>query len=168
MKIVYPFSYLTILPTVTPSLATIRVIAVTASLISETYSIESDYLGEYTKELHVDVPVNYREVGCTVYAGKWIDLNKCRYEDIHIQQSKGHYIRNHYGYSLCVGTPESFSFMGNVILENVRTADNMLVAYERIMRGEADRLELNAYAHGDVGRMQFNNNRKKYISRGDK
>ena len=162
---VYPFSYITILPTVTPSLATIRVVAVTASLISETYSIESDYLGEYTKELHIDVPVNYREAGCIVYAGKWIDLNKCRYEDIHIQQHKGHYIRTRYGYSLCVGTPESFSFMGNVILENVRTADNMLVAYERIMRGETDRLDLNAYAHGDAGRMRFNNNQKKYTSR---
>ena len=164
MKIIYPFSYLTILPTVSPSIATIKVIAVTADLIAETYSIKSDYLGEYSKELHIDIPINYRKTGCVVYAGKWIDISKCKYEDIHLQQERGRYICTRYGYSLCVGTPESFSNLENVLLENVRTADNMLVAYERIMRDEADRLELNAYAHGDAGRIQFKNSRKKYTS----
>ena len=32
-------------------------------------------------------------------------------------------IRTQYGLQICVGTPESFPLMGNVILENVKTAE---------------------------------------------
>ncbi len=162
MKKTYPFSNLTILPTVEPSLATIRVVAATEKLIADVCSIESDYLGQYSKELHIVVPMQYRETGCIVYGGNWIDLKKLKYEDIHFHQDKGIYIRTKQGYSLCVGTPESFSHLGNVILENVRTADNMLIAYERIMLGITYHLELNAYAHGDAGRVQYKNSRLKY------
>jgi hypothetical protein len=62
-------------------------------------------------------------------------------------------------------TPESFPLMKNVILENIRTAENMLIAYERVMAGESETLDLIAYSHGDKGREQFKKNRKKYISK---
>ncbi len=163
MKKRYPFSYLTILPTVEPSIASVRVIAADIDLISDTCSVENDYLGSFSKELHILIPVKYREIGCIVFGGRWIDIKKLKEEDIHFQRDKGSFIQTKYGYSLCVGTPESFPLLENVILENVKTADNMLVAYERIMLGKTDRLGLNAFAHGNAGRIQFNKSKSRTI-----
>lgn len=165
MKEKYPFSFLTILPTTQPSLATITVVAANIKLIRDTYSVKEDYLGEYSKELYIVVPIKYREGGCYVYGGRWVNLEKLHYDDIHFHQDKGAYIHSKHGYCLCVGTPESFSLMDNVILENVKTAENMLIAYERVMRGFADRLVLNAYSHGNAGRLQFKSSRAKYKSK---
>ena len=107
--------------------------------------------------------MGYREKGCDVYGGKWIDLRKLKDEDYHFHYQDGQPFQTRYGYRLCVGTPESFPLMRNVILESVRTAENMLIAYERIMIGESNHLEVIAYGHGDVGRVQFNNNTHKYL-----
>ena len=163
MKKIYPFSNLCILPTVKPEIATARVIAANNRLIEVCNGKKSDFLGDYTRELLIIIPVGYREKGCDVYGGKWIDLRKLKDEDYHFHYQDGQPFQTRYGYRLCVGTPESFPLMRNVILESVRTAENMLIAYERIMIGESNHLEVIAYGHGDVGRVQFNNNTHKYL-----
>ena len=159
----YPFSYLSIFPTIKPEPAVIRVVAANKDLIEMSSAVEPDFTGDYSRELRIVVPVDYRERGCKVYGAKWVDLEIFDDEDIHF------YCQEQlppYGYELCVGTPESFPLMRNVILETVKTAENMLIAYERVMTGDSDQLQLLAYAHGDKGRKQFMNNKNKYLPRG--
>ncbi len=163
LKDSYPFSYLTILPTVKPGPAAIRVVAANKALIEMTCSVESDFTDDYSRELHIEIPVNYRKNGCKVYGARWVDLKKFEDKDIHFYNR----VKPHpFGYELCIGTPESFPMMKNVILENVKTAENMLIAYERVMTGGSDCLELIAYAHGEKGRKQFLQNRVKYLPGG--
>ena len=161
MKDQYPFSYLTVLPTTKPQLAKIRVVAANKDLIEAIGGVEADFLGKYSKELYIIVPIYHRLIGCTVYGGKWLKTKRLKKEDIHFYPDR----KNRYGFQLCVGTPDSFWFLKNVILENVRTAENMLVAYERIMTGSSDKLELIAYSHGDKGREEFYKNRARYMSK---
>ena len=160
----YPFCYLTIPPTIKPSEAVIRVIAVNKGLISMVDGVETDFIGTFSKELYIHVPLNYKNKGCIVYGGNWIKTEKLVDKDIHFFKNNGKLIRTQYGFQLCVGTPESFMLMDNVILENVKTAENMLIAYERVMAGKTDTLEMIAYEHGERGRKQFLQNRKKYVS----
>ena len=160
MKEHYPYCYLTILPTVEPTLATIRVVAANKDLIEMTEAVESDFLGEYSRELFIKIPLNYKEAGCKVYGAKWVEPDRFDNKDRHFYNCDSQDSR---GYELCVGIPESFPLMRNVILENVRTAENMLIAYERVMAGISDKLELIAYAHGDNGKKQFHHNRLRYI-----
>lgn len=162
MKEIYPFSCLTILPTVHEEIASARVIAASKDLIYKARAVEEDFLGEYSRQLYIEIPYDYREIGCKVYGAGWVDLKKLREDEIHFSINER---LPDYGYELCVGTPESFTLMKNVILENVKTAENMLIAYEKVMTGATERLNLIAYAHGDAGRKQFQNNNRKYISR---
>ena len=162
----YPFCYLTIPPTIKPSEAEVRVVAVNKGLIDMVSGVESDFLGDYSKELHLHVPVDYRNIGCTVYGAGWIKTEKLANEDIHFFHDEGRLIRTRYGLQICVGTPESFSLMKNVILENVKTAENMLIAYERVMIGASEKPEMIAYSHGEKGRYQFQQNKKRYIPKG--
>ena len=166
MKEQYPFCYLTIPPTFEPSQAEIRVVAVNIGLIEAVSGVESDFLGDYSKELHLIVPIDYKQRGCIVYGAEWVQIEKLPNEDVHFFHDNGKLIRTKHGLQICVGTPESFPLMKNVILENVRTADNMLVAYERVMTGASEKLEMIAYAHGDKGRSQFQKNRNRYIPKG--
>lgn len=53
----------------------------------------------------------------------------------------------------CVGVPQSFSILKNVVLENVRTAESMMIAYESYQRKITDKVELIAYSHGEEGKM---------------
>ena len=160
LKDQYPFAYLSIPPTINPSMASVKVIAANNELIKSVYGTEEDFLGEYTKELLVRIPLDYKKSGCRVYGAKWIDKNKLRKQDWHFNDDAR---LKSYGYELCVGTPESFALMPNVILENVRTAERMLIAYEQVMTGATDKLNLIAYAHGEVGRQQFRKSLTKYV-----
>ena len=162
MKEQYPFCCLTILPTFKPTTAMIRVIAANKDLIEMVGAIETDFTKEFSRELYIEVPVDYRESGCKVFGAKWVDLEKLDKKDIHFYD---HARLGCLGYELCVGLPESFPLMKNVILENVRTAENMLIAYEKLMTGVSDKLELIAYAHGETGSKQFQRNRDRYIPR---
>lgn len=159
LKEQYPFSYLMIPPTVVPRLASLRVVAANRELIQCIDAEENDFTGDYSRELHISIPIDYRENGCKVYGAKWVDVKKFRNQDIHFYN---HARLEEFGYELCVGTPESFSLMPNVILENVRTAERMLIAYEQVMTGAAKQLNLIAYAHGDAGRRQFEHDRSRY------
>lgn len=159
----YPFSSLTIPPTVKPSLASITVIAVCKSLVDAVQGQPEDFIGEYSKKLLIKVPDEYWTNGCLVYGGGWVNTTLFQNKDIHFFHDKGKLIRTEHGLHLCVGRPESFSKMKNVILESVRTAENMLVAYERAQSSESKELYLKAYSHGDLGKAEYTKDKKRYI-----
>ena len=161
LKDYYPFCTLSIPPSTKPELATIKVVAANKVLIESTGALKTDFTEEYSRELFVIIPFDYRKTGCKVYGAMWIDIIKFEDKDIHFYEQS---VLPPYGYELCVGVPESFPLMKNVILENVKTAENMLIAYERVMSGESERLELIAYAHGNNGRKQYRQNNTKYKS----
>lgn len=165
LKEMYPFSSLHILPTAKPSFATITVIAVNKTVIDAVNGNQEDFTGEYSKQLFLELPIDYRERGCKVYGGKWINKSKFSVKDIHLFHSNSQLIENKYGYQMCVGTPESFPFMKNVLLEAVKTAENMLVAYERVQCGLSDRVILNAYSHGEAGKEEYRKDKKRYVPR---
>ena len=159
MKKYYPFSSLIIRPTSTQELAEIQVIAANKKLIELVCGKKEDFVGDYSKELHIIVPINYQKEGCEVYGAKWFDKTKVKSKHIHMFQNNS----EKYGFQLCVGVPQSFSLMNNVILENVKTADNMLIAYERIMAGMSKQFDMIAYSHGEKGKKEFEKNKSKYI-----
>lgn len=165
LKTEYPFAMLTIPPTVEPSLASITVIAVNNVIIDAVCGRPEDFIGEYSKKLRIEIPEDYKTVGCRVFGCGWFDESKFKNKDIHLYHRGNKLIENAHGYEMCVGTPESFPMMKNVILEAVRTADNIMVAYERVQRGETDKVILNAYSHGDAGREEYRRDKKRYKSR---
>ena len=160
LKFQYPFSTLFIPPTVYPCEATLKVIAAHKELIDEIGAVEADFLGDYSKELHIVIPFDYRIKGCKVYGAKWLDKKRFKERDIHFYPER--FLKN-YGYEFCVGVPESFVKMDNVLLENVRTADMMLIAYKDVMTGKSDKLNLKAYAHGTAGEKEYQHDGKRYI-----
>lgn len=165
LKAVYPFSYLIIPPTVEPSIASIRAIAVDQVIVDAVDGCPEDFIGEYSKEIYIDMPLNYWTTGCRVYGCKWFDEKKFKPKDIHLFHSGNQLVENKYGYKMCVGISDSFPHMNNVVLEAIKTADNILVAYERVQSGLSDSVILNAYSHGDAGKNEYLNDRSRYISR---
>ena len=149
----YPFSTITIPPTMEESMATIQVVAAHAELIKEHRARKEDFTGKYSKQLYIEVPFDYKITGCKVYGAGWLDLSKLRESDIHINDDCK--LHEGIGYELCVGVPRSFEAMDNVILESVKTADNLLVGYKNIMLGNMNRLMVNSYSHGDLGQLEY-------------
>lgn len=157
----YPFSTITFLPTIDPSPAILKVIAVHRKLIDEVMGSSSDFTGIYSKELFIVAPFDYLKNGCDLYGASWVDLHRIKEKDRHFFNKCR---KTKHGYKLCVGVPESFPLMNNVLLENVKTAENMLIAYERLMHGETTTLEdLKTYSHGQAGRQEFVLDRKRYV-----
>jgi len=159
----YPFSNLTIPPTVKPSLASITVVAACKNLIDAVQGHPEDFIGEYSKKLLLTIPNDYWTIGCQVYGGGWIDTTLFPNKDVHFFHDEGKLVRTEHGLHMCVGTPESFSKMKNVILESVRTAENMLIAYERVQSGVSKELYLKAYSHGEEGKKEFAKDTRRYI-----
>lgn len=157
----YPFSTMYLFPTTVPTPVEMDVIAANGDLIESMRAEKSDFLGDYSRKLKIVVPLHYQKIGCNVYGGGWFDLSKIHSADRHF------YIDNRKfgGYQLCVGVPKSFCRLKNVILENVRTAEQMLIAYEEIQSGKSSVLHLKAYLHGDAGERQYKYDRKKYTSK---
>ena len=160
LKFQYPFSTLFLPPTVYPCEATLKVIAAHRDLINEIGAVEADFIGDFSKELYIVIPFDYKTKGCKVYGAKWLDKKRFRDRDIHFYPEK--FLKD-YGYEFCVGVPESFVKMENVLLENVRTADMMLIAYKDYMSGKTNKLNLKAYSHGRVGEKEYNTDRKRFV-----
>ena len=160
LKEEYPFSTLSIAPTVDISPASVTVIAANKKLIEHMRAEKDDFLGAYSRKLLVEIPFSYQQDGCKVIGGKWIDENKLNEADRHFNDKKadGSYV-------FCAGVPESFPKMKNVLLENVRTVENMLIAYEEVQKGFSERTNLKAYAHGKKGKDEYARDRKKYKPR---
>lgn len=159
----YPFSHITILPTAKPSNVLITVIAVCKHLIDAVQGYPEDFTNEYSKKLLLKIPYDYKTIGCEVYGGRWVDTKLFHNKDVHFFHVGEKLVRTEHGLKMCVGVPASFPNMKNVILESVRTAENMLVAYERVQTGASKELCLNAYSHGDLGIEEYKKDRKRYI-----
>ena len=156
----YPFSYLTILPTIEPKIAIIHAVAAHRDLIESCHAVEEDLKGHYSKELLISIPVDYMKKGCNVYGGAWIDLNQIPYKHRHVHPVSGEYKK--YGYEFCVGVPDSFLEMSNVILENIRTAEHLLISYENYLCGNTKTIEIVEYSHGDKGIREYANEQNNY------
>ena len=151
----YPFMKILFVPTNRPTLLGLEVIAVNRNIISKTFSKSEDFLSEFSKKVYLVIPLNYTKKGCTVYGGGWINSKLVS------NKSRHFYDRTSFNeYELCVGVPNEFLNNKNVILENIKTTENMLVEYEKIMKGDATEFEGLAYSHGEEGINEFR--RKKH------
>lgn len=105
----------------------------------------------------IAVDADYQEKGCLVYGGKWIDYSS-------IPSSQKHFNGRLADGTLlfCVGVPQSFAKLSNVILENVKTADNMLTAYQLLQTGQTKTLNLISYKHGAKGCNEYDKDKKRY------
>lgn len=160
LKKIYPYSTMFLPPTRRPKCIKIRVLAVHISIIEKSKAEETDFLGAYSKELYIEVPYDYQEKGCYVYGGKWFDEEKIHKADRHFYERETDGTR-----LFCIGVNKSFKNLKNVILENVKTADNMLIAYEQVQKGITNRANLIGYSHGEKGEREYERNRRKYRSK---
>ena len=156
-KRIYPFIEVILPPTALPVPIQLKVVAVDAKFLEMTHAEREDFIGPFSRELEIIIPFDYREVGCKVYGGKWIDTKHVKEQDQHFNDK-----REDGSYLFCVGVPESFLHMENVILENIRTAEKMLIAYELYHMGQTKTLELKVYSHGNKGIDEYRKDRKKY------
>ncbi|MBQ6396172.1 hypothetical protein IJH89_01140 [Candidatus Saccharibacteria bacterium] len=151
----YPFATLDSLGGSLLGVAHLEVVAVNGHIIRETMGRKDDFLGKYSKLIHIFVPPNYAEAGCSVFGAKWIDLERISPRDWHFLPNEGIEKYLDLGYKLCLGAPQSFGALKNVLLENVRTAEHILVAYENVMRGSSKKPVLFALVHGDAGKQEY-------------
>ena len=154
----YPYIHVIMLPTVEPTVIKLRVTAVSSRVLSILHATEDDFLNDYSRELSIIVPYDYQTQGCEVWGGRWINRHSIPMEDQHFHENDGTLLR------FCVGVPSSFALMHNVILENIRTADNMLSAYEAYLTGKTTKIELIAYSHGEKGKVEYEQDKKRYKS----
>lgn len=156
-KEIYPYIEVTVPPTVEPVPIHLRVIAVNVSFLESTHADREDFTGIFTRELDIIIPFDYKKNGCKVYGGKWIDTNLVSEEHRHFYSK-----RKDGCYLFCVGVPNSFPQMENVVLENIRTAERMLIAYQLYQTGKTKVLELNAYSHGNKGINEYIKDKYRY------
>lgn len=156
LKREYPFTKVVIIPSVKPGPIVLNVVAANARLINECNAKENDFKGEYSRELKIVMPYDYNRNGCKIYGASWLDLKKIPKRDHHFNGKEND------KYLFCVGVPQSFVHLKNVLLENVRTAENMMIAYECYQRGITKKVELIAYSHGEEGKNEYKRNRKRY------
>ena len=160
LKKEYPFSTIYLPPTRLPICVSLRVVAVNLKILQLSSGEEADFLGSYSRELKLEVPFDYMEVGCNIYGGKWIREEMIHEADRHFYGKEKDGTR-----LLCVGTRNSFRKLRNVILENVKTAENMLIAYELVQKGIKSKVELIGYAHGHKGEIEYEKDRRRYESK---
>lgn len=156
LKREYPFVKIIFEPTVEPKPIRVQVTAVSSDIIRSTLATESDFLGPFSKALEVIIPFSYKTQGCEVYGGEWINL-----KDIEVKYQHFNGKRDDGKWLFCVGVPDSFETLENVILENIRTADKMLVAYQLLITGKTNTLELKAYNHGKRGIDEYRKSKAK-------
>lgn len=149
LKREYPFTKKILIPSVNPEPIRLDVVAANIRLIRECNAEENDFKGEYSRELKIIIPYDYTVNGCKIYGAPWIDLGKIPQKDLHFNGKERD------KFLFCLGVPQSYIRLKNVLLENVKTAENMLVAYESFQRGLTDRVELIAYAHGEEGKIEY-------------
>lgn len=149
----YPFSEIYVPKNLCEDIR-IDVIAVNKNIISKLSASKNDFINTFSKKVTIIVPHNYKITGCKVYGGKWINENEIPSKDCHfLKMSNG-------DCDFCLGVPESFRRYKNVILQNVKTVENMLTAYELLLNGTTDHLCLFAYSHGKKGELEYEKTKK--------
>ena len=159
LRSIYPFTKEIIIPTMKPSPIELIVVAANNELVEECMAKEEDFTGDYSRKLRICIPFDYQTAGCNVYGAEWLVIDKIPLKDRHFYERKNSL------YEFCVGVPQSFGNLSNVLLENVRTAEQMLVAYSDFQRGITDKIELIAYSHGKKGKDEYNKNTRKYTTK---
>ena len=106
LKEMYPFSTLSIAPTTEITPVTIKVTAANKKLIDAMLAEQSDFQGEYSRDLHLVVPFEYQQIGCEVYGGRWIKTGQVKNSDLHF-----HGKSEDGSLKFCVGVPESFKVL---------------------------------------------------------
>lgn len=128
---------------------------------------------EFSKRLFLVVDNNYRESGPTVYSmEKWKGLERIPEESKHFYDFK--YLRlegnevvckmpyfiEGRGYQTCTSVAKANKDMNNPLLENIKSAENLLKSYELFLRGINKEIVLRQYEHGDEGVKQYERERK--------
>lgn len=155
---VFPFTRIVYQPFSVPHEIVLQIVAVENVLINHTHAKENDFLGPHSFEVHLLIPYNYREAGCKVFCHRWEDIEKVPPEDLHFH----HFDKRNDHLQLCVGVPDSFRKMRNVILESSRTASKILQAYHLFLSGVTASVELLAYSHGYKGLEEYVQNKKRF------
>ena len=145
----YPWINEIYVPTVVPTTRVYEVIAVNKKIIDLTKAEREDFTEDYSKKVYIIVPPDYPFCHCLIFGGQWIKEYKLQAEDVHFKELFD-------GIKFfCVGVPKSVLNFSNIILENLRTVENMLIAYELYQKGKSSRLELLAYSHGEEGKLEY-------------
>lgn len=148
---IYPYTKIIVYPYAEPAELELRVIAVNANMIKEISGNIADFTSRYSKEIKVVIPFNYKLDGCRVYGGAWINDKLIKYEDKHYYSLCKDGTRE-----LCIGIPNSFRNYSNPILESIKTAENLLLAYELYLEGLTKTVEINSFPHGIRGIKAYN------------
>ena len=79
----YPFTKIVAYPYANPTKIELKVIAVNNRIIRECNAQADDFKGEFSKEIKVVIPFDYKNRGCDIYGGSWFDIDKIPFEDRH-------------------------------------------------------------------------------------
>lgn len=152
----YPFTQTIAYPFSNPGEIELKVIAVNKNILQHLNGKQEDFSNNYSKELMVIIPYNYKTTGCKVFGGKWFD------ETIIPSKERHFYSKLPDGnYELCIGVPQSFKNMKNPILEAVKTAEKIMLAYEFFQKGISTKIDLYSFSHGGKGIDEFKKERNK-------
>lgn len=123
---------------------------------------------KYSRRLYIIIRNNYRDSGPIIYSmEKWKSLNLIPYESKHFYDKKELKYENGTfkidtpgfsagkGYLTCTSVSIANKNMGNPLLENVKSAEMMLISYELFLRGINKTIVLRQYSHGDEGVEQY-------------
>ena len=72
----YPFTKIVAYPYAKPTKIELKVIAVNNRIIRECKAQADDFKGEFSKEIKVVVPFDYKNRGCDIYGGSWFDIDR--------------------------------------------------------------------------------------------
>ena len=157
VKAYYPFTQIIAYPFSNPGEIELKVVAVNKNILHNINGKKEDFTNKYSKELKVIIPYNYKSTGCKIFGGKWFD------ETIIPSKERHFYSKLPDGdFELCIGVPQSFANMENPILEAIKTAENIMLAYEFFQKGISTKINLYSFSHGGKGIEQFKKEKIKY------
>lgn len=132
--------------------AVISVIAVNKDIINQTECSKEDCISEYSHQIILYADENYQTNGCTVFGGQWIKPKLIPFEEQHWYKNMA---LKDGTKCLCIGIPQSFADQRNVILESIKTAENLLTYYQILQEGKTPPAKLIQYSHGDLGIYEY-------------
>lgn len=152
----YKYFRIILLPTLRPTLIGCEIIAVNNTIINSTHATKFDLTNEFSKEVWIVIPTKYKTNGCDVYGGEWIDETKIDNDSKHFYK-----LEDFSFYKFCVGIDEEMAKSKNIVLENIKTIENVLVEYEKMMVGLCKSYEGLHYSHGLEGIYEYRRKNKK-------
>lgn len=145
----YPWINEIYIPTIIPTTKIYEAIVVNKKIIDLTRAEREDFTKDYSKKVYIIVPPKYPYQHCLIFGGRWIKEYKLQVKDIHFEELFDKIKL------FCVGVPKSVLNFSNIILDNLKTIENMLICYELYQKGKSNKLELLAYSHGIEGELEY-------------